>query len=114
MEPGNCFAELTKVAYLLVEFCQPIIKQGFDMSTGRLSVVAEMENFADLSQGQSGALAPADEAEPGNHILRVVTVAAGHAGWRWNEAGGLVEPQCFRSRTRGRSQFADPHKYFPC
>jgi hypothetical protein len=75
----------------LLGLVQVAAKQGCDVGAGRLAVVADREDAADLGQGQSGELGGADELQPVLGAGRVVAVPGRGAGRGGQQPGLLVE-----------------------
>lgn len=67
-------AQVVQIGELLVQARQALIKQVDDMPTGRGAVVADLQDLADLGQGQAGGLAAADEVDLGERVGGVVVI----------------------------------------
>lgn len=113
-EVRDSVAQHGELRDLLLDLSEAHVKQVAHVLAGRLAAVADVEDLADLGEGQPGGLAPVDEPDPTHGILGVVPIAGGQSLGRREQPRLLVEPQglgrgsgCFR-------KLSDPHvRRFP-
>ena len=108
-QDGEGVAELVELGEPLFDFGQSAFHQGEKLGAGCLASVPEGDDLGELDEGQPDGLAGADEAQLLDGTIGVVTVAAGGAVRRGQQAAAFIEPDGGRGDPGLAGQFAYPH-----
>src|SRR5690606_21952387 len=99
-----------ELAQALGDLVEAVVDEVGDVLAGGQAAVTDVEDFADLGEGESGGLGLADEGHAGDGAGGVVAVASsGACGFGWHPIG-LVEAQCLGALAGGGSELADQHR----
>jgi hypothetical protein len=92
----------------LVDLGSPLCDELADVLAGRLAAIADVEDLADLAQGEPGALGVFDERHPFHGSGRVVTVAGAGPLRGGQQAFVLVEAEGLGGGSGVLGQLASP------
>ena len=106
-------AERCELGDLLLDLGEARVEEIAHVLAGSSAAVADVEDLADLGEGEARGLAAVDEVDPGGRLGRVVAVSGRRALGRGQQALLLVEPQRLRRRSRPLGEFPDAHRRPP-
>lgn len=112
-EVRDSVAQHGELRDLLLDLSEAHVKQVAHVLAGRMAAVADVEDLADLGEGEARGLAAVDEVDPSDRLGRVVAVSGRRALGRGQKALFLVEAKGLRGSARPLGEFSDPHCCLP-
>src|SRR5690625_3862073 len=112
-ELGDGVSERCELGDLLLDLGEARVEEIAHVLAGRMAAVADVEDLADLGEGEARGLAAVDEVDPSDRLGRVVAVSGRRALGRGQKALFLVEAKGLRGSARPLGEFSDPHCCLP-
>jgi hypothetical protein len=103
-----------ELGHAAVDLGEPVVDEVRDVVAGDHAPVAEVEDAADLDEGEPGRLRRPDEADSRDGLVVVRAVAVAAPRRRRHQLFAFVVPDGLGAHADGVGEFSDPHAVMLC